>query len=139
MWHPWRAIRARSDITVRWADLDGRLGTWHNGTRTMTLNKRQGQAQGRVTATHELVHAERGHHGCQPDLVEAAVCREVARRHVPIYALADAVLFYGETNTAALAEELWCDEDTITTRLLYLHPAERGYLTQRLQAQDGTA
>lgn len=137
MWHPWRAIRARPDITVRWAELDGRLGTWHNDSRTMTLEKRQGQAQCRATATHELVHAERGHRGCQPGPVEDSVRREVARRHISIYALVDAVLFYGETNIAALADELWCPQDTVVTRLLHLHPAERGYLTQRLRAQDG--
>lgn len=139
MWHPWRAIRSRPEITVRWQPLDGRLGTWCLHTHTITMHPGQGQAQGRVTATHELVHAERGHRGCQPPAVEASVMREVSRRHITTRALVSAVLFYGETNLAALAEELWCDEETVRTRLDHLHPAERGYLTQRLAARDGAA
>lgn len=138
MWNPWRTIRARPDITVRWRRLDGRLGEWCERTRTMTLDPRQLQSERRVTATHEAIHAERGHDGCQTDSVELSVRKETARRCITIYALVDAILFYGETDLPALANELWCDLDTVQTRKDHLHPAERGYIRQRLEARDGS-
>lgn len=67
------------------------------------------------------------------------VRKEVARRLITVHALADAILFYGEVDLAALAEDLWCDEASVTLRKHHLHPAERGYLEQRLLARDGAA
>lgn len=99
----------------------------------------QGQAQRRVTATHEQIHCEWGHDGCQPDVVELAVKKETARRCIGIYDLASAVLFWDQRDLEALAEELWVDVETVTIRLTYLHPAERGYLERRLAARDGAA
>lgn len=139
VWHPWRALRERSEITVRWERMDGRLGSWCADTRTIRMHPGQGQAQRRVTATHEQIHAERGHRGCQPDAVELSVKKTTARRLVSIYDLVDAVLFYGEHNVSALAEELWVDVETVQIRLEHLHPAEAGYLSQRLAARDGAA
>lgn len=139
VWHPWRALRERSEITVRWERMDGRLGAWCADTNTIRMHPGQGQAQGRVTATHEQIHAERGHRGCQPDAVEVSVRKATARRCITLYSLADAVLFYGTDDLAALADELWVDVETVHTRLTHLHPAERGYLERRLAARDGAA
>lgn len=139
MWHPWRTLRSRPEITVRWHRMDGRLGAWDARSQTIWMHPDQGQAQGRVTATHEQVHAEWGHDGCQPPAVELQVMKETARRHVPIYDLVDAVLFWGESDYEALAQELWCDIQCVRIRLEHLHPAERGYLQQRLAARDGAA
>lgn len=139
VWHPWRALRHRPEITVEWRPLDGRLGCWDPATKTITMHPRQGQAQGRVTATHEQIHYEWGHDGCQPPAVELAVMKAVARRMIGIYPLVEAVLFYGEHDLAALAEELWCDRETVAVRLEHLHPSERGYLMRRLAAREGAA
>lgn len=105
----------------------------------MTLDPRQLQAERRCTATHELIHAERGHRGCQPPAVELSVRSECARRLIGINALVDAVLFYGEQNLPALADELWVDVETVTIRLNHLHPAERGYLDRRIAARGDAA
>jgi hypothetical protein len=137
VWHPWRTIRSRSDITVRWRRLDGRLGEWCEDTHTMTLDPRQLQRERRCTATHEAIHAERGDR-CGDPKTEARVRRETARRLISIRALGDAYLFWGD-DLASLAEELWVDEDVLRTRLDHLHPAERGYLQQRLAGRDGSA
>lgn len=139
VWHPWRALRERSEITVRWERMDGRLGAWCADTKTIRMHPGQGQAQGRVTATHEQIHAERGHRGCQPDAVELSVKKATARRCITLYALVDAVLFYGAEDLVALADELWVDIETVMIRLTHLHPAERGYLERRLAAKDGAA
>lgn len=136
VWHPWRAIRNRPDITVRWRQMDGRLGEWDERTRTMTLDPRQLQRERRVTATHEAIHAERRDRCGGDERVEWIVRRETARRLICIHALADAVLFYGEHDLAALAEELWVDEDTVEVRRQTLHPAERGYLRHRVALRD---
>lgn len=101
----------------------------------MTLDPRQLQAERRCTAMHELIHAERGHHGCQPGPVEMSVHKEAARRLISIHALVDALVFYGE-DWAAVAEECWVDEETLHTRREHLHPAERGYLLRRLAALE---
>lgn len=135
LWHPWRALRDREDVTVRWRRMPGRLGHWCADSRTVTFHPGQGQAQRRVTATHEQIHIEWGHDGCQPASIELAVRKETARRCIGIYALVNAVLFYGEHNLPALADELWVDVETVQTRLEYLHPAERGYIQQLLWTQ----
>jgi hypothetical protein len=139
LWHPWRALRHKPHVQVVWEPLDGRLGAWDARTSTIYMHPRQGQAQGRVTATHEQIHQEWGHDGCQPERVEVRVRKAAARRLISIYALVDAVLFWGDANLPALAEDLWVDVETVRVRLDHLHPAERGYLQQRLAARDGAA
>jgi hypothetical protein len=137
VWHPWRTIRSRSDITVRWHRLDDRLGEWCEETRTITLDPRQLQRERRCTATHEVIHAERGDR-CGDPKTEEHVRRETARRLIPIGALGDAYLFWGH-DLPALAEELWVDEDVLLTRLNTLHPSERGYLRRCVALREGTA
>lgn len=135
--HPWRALRNQPDITLRFEHEPGRRGSWCQRTRTIRMDPKQLQREARCTVLHEQVHAARGHDGCQEPAAELSVKREVARRLITIYALVDAVLFYGEHDLTALAEELWVDEETVLTRLLWLHPAERAYLERRLASRDG--
>lgn len=139
VWHPWRTLRHRPEITVRWERMPGRMGEWCQRTKTITLHPDQLQRERRTTATHETIHAERGHDGPCTGAVELSVKKEAARRLIGIYALAEAVLFYGQEDLPALAEELWTDEEHVAIRLQWLHPAERGYLEQRLAARDGAA
>lgn len=139
VWSPWRTLRSRPDITVRWERMDGRLGSWCADTKTIRMHPGQGQAQRRVTATHEQIHYEWGHDGCQPDAVELAVRKATARRLIHIRTLGDAVVFYGTTDLPGLADELWVDVETAQLRLEHLHPAERGYLERRIALRDGVA
>lgn len=83
VWHPWRALRSLLTVNLIWTDLfpAGVLGAT-DGTRIWMI-PRQLQAERRCTLTYELVHIERGHVGCQPPAIEAAVHAEVARRLIP--------------------------------------------------------
>jgi hypothetical protein len=138
VWHPWRTIRNRPDITVRWRRLDGRLREWCADIRTITPDPRQLQRERRCTATHEAIRAERGDR-CGDPKTELLVEKASARRLIGIYPLTEAVLFHGTTDLAAFAEELWVDEKTAQIRLEHLHPAERGYIERRLAAREGAA
>lgn len=133
VFHPWRAIRERADLVVRWERLDGLLGSWCERTRVMTLHPDMNQAERRCTATHELIHAERGDTECDP-----SVHQEAARRLITIEALGEALAFYGG-DMHQVAEELWVDEDTLAVRLRHLHPSERGCLRRRLSMKENTA
>lgn len=90
------------------------------------------QAERRSTILHECLHVERG-----PALStlaareELRVEKETARLLLPnIKDVADALAW--ARSTAEAADELWVDEQLLRCRLTYLHPAERGYLQQRL-------
>ena len=132
--HPWRLIRAMRHVEVRWEAEPGLVGSWCERTKTMRFDPGQNQAERRCTALHEWLHAQRGDTTC-----DWRTHRDAARLLVDLDALATALLAHGETNPEAVAEELWVDEDTLTTRLKYLHPSERGYLRRRLSMREATA
>lgn len=138
-WHPWRALHGMKHVVVDWVDdlPEGQLGDT-DGVSRIRLANGQLQVERRCSITHEMIHVERGHTGCCDEKAEARVRREAARRLIPLYALAAAVVFHGE-DWAAVAEELWVDDDTLQARLEHLHPAERGYLRRRLASRDGEA
>lgn len=125
-WHPWRALRQRTDVRQLWEHEPGLLGSWCERTREIRLHPDLSQAERRCTLTHELIHAERGDTSC-----DESVHREAARRLIKIGPLLSAVAFYGE-DWPAVAEELWVDEDTLRIRLASAHPSERGALSRCL-------
>lgn len=131
--HPWRALREQAGVSLRWERLPGALGWWCARTATITLHPDQGQAERRCTLTHELIHAERGDVDC-----DGQVHREAARRLIDVRALGEAIAFHG-ADLVHVADELWVDVDTLTTRLEHLHPAERGYLKARLERIEAGA
>lgn len=98
-WNPWRALRARRHLELRWAWFtDGTRGCIEDSDdgRIVTLSAGLDQVQRRATLAHELVHDERGllPHDC-PSAIrvkdEHAVRAEVARRLVPPTQLVDFV------------------------------------------------
>jgi len=132
-YHPWRALRDLTHISLLWRERlpNGDLGHCLHAHRLIILSRRQTQAERRCTIAHELVHLERG--PCAPSHVgreELVVEREAARRLISIEALAEAMAW--STDSAEVAEELWVDEPMLKARLDSLHPAERAYLRQRL-------
>lgn len=135
-WHPWRTIRGL-DVTVQWERRDGLLGTWDAGTRTMTFHPDQSQRQRRCTATHEIVHAERGHQGECNRRLERKVDEEAARRLIPLSALADALLWC--VDEWELAEDLWVDQATVRVRLDTLAVWEQQYVDARMALREGGA
>lgn len=99
----------------------------------MTSAEPSGQAERRCTATHELIHAERGDTTCDP-----SVHQEAARRLIDIKALGEALAFY-DGDLHQVADELWVDHETLAVRLNHLHPSERGYLRRRMSMREETA
>lgn len=135
MWHPWRALRDRLDLTLIWTDRlpNGVLGAT-DGTR-IWMTPRQLQAERRCTLTHELVHIEHGHRGCQPPAIEAQVRIEAARRLIPLGDLGLAAVW--ARSPEELADELWVDLDTLLTRLDTCTDREREALNSALALRDG--
>ena len=62
-WNPWRALRERDWVSLRWARLPaGTRGLWVSDgtTSTITIDARLGRVERNATLAHELVHDERG-------------------------------------------------------------------------------
>lgn len=95
-WNPWRALRERNHIELRWANLpDGVRGAWwrENGHAVIALAHRLRRRERNAVLAHELVHDER----CiayPPGIIakeEAIVDRIATRRLVPPDRLAELV------------------------------------------------
>lgn len=121
-YHPWRELRHLAHLTVEFRTLAVGVWGYTRGNR-ITLDQTMLQDERRCTLAHELEHYRRGHNGCQPPAVEAEVHQAVARRLIPFDQLFEALRW--ARNVHELADELWVDEDTVTTRLQHLHPSER--------------
>lgn len=103
----------------------------------MTFHPDQSQRQRRCTATHELVHAERGHQGACDRRLERKVDEEAARRLIPLDALAEALLWC--VDEWELAEDLWVDQATVRVRLDTLAVWEQQYVDARMALREGGA
>jgi hypothetical protein len=125
---PWRDVRQTwPEITVIELPMAGLLLGW---VRYPVIALREGTsaAQRRCTLAHELVHLERGIRDCGPWAAreEQAVHDEVARRLVPVAALAAAIRDAGGSqDRGALAALLDVDQDTLQARLRLVTAAER--------------
>lgn len=97
-----------------------------NGVDIIWMDKRLDQVERRCTLTHELIHIERKHTGCQSASVELEVCLETARRLIPIEALVSALRW--SNCPAELAEELWVTPDVLYDRVRVLTPDELALL-----------
>jgi citrate lyase beta subunit len=93
-----------------------------NGIDIIWMDKRLDQVERRCTLTHELIHVERKHTGCQLAAVELEVSMETARRLIPIADLANALQW--STRPYELADELWVTQNVLTDRLRGLAPEE---------------
>lgn len=93
-----------------------------NGVDIIWMDKRLDQVERRCTLTHELIHIERNHTGCQPASVELEVSMETARRLIPIDDLANALRWSNRPHE--LADELWVTHNVLTDRLRGLEPEE---------------
>ncbi|QSZ49371.1 hypothetical protein [Arthrobacter sp. D5-1] len=93
-----------------------------DGTSTIWLDKSLDQVERRCALTHELVHLERRHIGCQPLAVESEVCAETARRLVALDQLVRGLRW--SRSFAELADELWVTEDVLKDRFNNLAPED---------------
>lgn len=93
-----------------------------NGTNTIWLDKSLDQVERRCALTHELIHLERLHTGCQPPMVEASVCAETARRLIRLEHLVAGLRW--ARSFAELADELWVTEEVLRDRFDNLNDSE---------------
>ena len=91
--------------------------------RTLWMDSRRGQAEKRCTVLHELLHIERGDHGCQDPATERSIEQQTARLLIPIGMLLDALAW--SDHPTELADILWVDEATLRARIDGLTARER--------------
>ena len=126
MFHPWRSLRTLTHVVVVWARPHPAAPAATDGATVIWLDPRMTQAERRCALTHELVHLEHGHHGCQPPAVEHAVRAAAARHLITLEQLADALPW--SMSLDELADELWVTELVLLDRLAGLTRAEREHL-----------
>lgn len=129
-WNPWRALRDRPHIELRFALLDRHRGLWQRDDlgELIVLDARLSRRSRRCVLAHELVHAERGiGHGAASEATmafeEELVRREVARRLVPraaLQAYLTARLGLGDGVTAADVEEEFDVDPDVAVKALEL-------------------
>lgn len=123
LWHPWRALRRLENIVVDWARPHPALPAATDGVAVIWMDPRLTQVERRCVLTHELVHIEQGHRGCQPRAIERAVRAEAARRLITLEQLQHAMPW--ALSVGELADELWVTEMVLLDRLEGLTHAER--------------
>lgn len=134
-WNPWRALRERPHIELRFADLGSHRGLWQRDELgdIIVLDVALSRRSRRSVLAHELIHAERGiGHGTASAatmaLEEELTRREVARRLVPALALRAFIEAKidvdGRIASADVEEEFDVDPDVATKalELLRLRP-----------------
>ena len=138
MIHPWRRLRALVDWELRWHDptRDTRMGVTRHSARTISLRSDLDWAERRCTVLHEVLHAERGPVlDTWADQEEVRVRKQTARLLIPdVRAIGEALAWALSPEEAA--DELHVDVGVLRDRLRWLHPAERHYLTRRLEEID---
>lgn len=135
--HPWRALRAMTDVRLHWRDdmppaLRGATDGEH-----VWLRSGMSQVERRCVLAHELEHVRRGHTSCQPDSVESTVQSAAARYLLPDpHVVAEALVW--ARDMAEAADALWVTERVLRHRLdpRHLHPAERAIITARVAALE---
>lgn len=130
--HPWRVLRSLTHITLVWHD-GGHMGETDHEAGTISLRRGMTWAERRSTVIHECLHVLRGPTlDTLEDREELRVEKESARWLLPDIKVVGEALAWAHSREEA-ADELGVDERTLAIRLRYLHPAERGYLHERLE------
>lgn len=138
--NPWRRLRELVGWTLRRHDpaVDSRMGVTRFAAREISLRADLNWEERRCTILHECLHAERG------PVTNSLVAREElrVRRETALLLLPD-VLAIGEAfawahTVSEAAEELRVDVGVLLDRVGVLTPAERAYLTERLEDEWGT-
>jgi hypothetical protein len=130
--HPWRRLRELAHVRLLWHE-GGPPGWTDFEESTISLRRGLNQAERRSTVMHECLHVERGPVPMGlADREELRVEKESARLLLPdVKVIGEALAWARDLSEAA--DELWVDEQMLRVRLRYLHPAERGWLKQRLE------
>lgn len=92
------------------------------------MDPRMNQVERRCVLTHELVHIELGHRGCQPSAVERDVRAEAAYRLIRLEDLLSGSVW--ALGPSELADELWVTDMVLHDRLAGLTVGERAQLPE---------
>lgn len=115
-------MRALAHVRLSWVVMpDGAPGRT-NGVDIIWLDRGLDQVERRCAVTHELIHLERRHLGCQPPAVEADVCAETAKRLIHLDHLAKGLAW--ARSFSELADELWVTPEVLRDRFTNLTDAE---------------
>lgn len=128
MFHPWRRLRALSHVVVEWARPHPTAPGATDGRSRIWIDPHMTQVERRCVLTHELVHLEHGHRGCQPPAVERRVRAETARRLIADEDLHAAACW--ARSLEELADELWVIPLVAADRLEHLTARERTALAR---------
>jgi hypothetical protein len=125
MFHPWRELRKKPEITVNWTELNYTNGIT-DGHSTIWLDSRLLQVERRCVLAHEMIHIERGHTECQKTAAEIGVRVEAARRLIAMEDLLRCKRW--ARSVWELADELWVTPEVLADRIAYLTVAESAEL-----------
>ncbi len=131
MHHPWRDLREREHLTIEWGHLPPGLRGATAGD-TIWMESRLLQVERRCTLTHELVHIDFGHEGCQTEKEEERVRKVTAERLIRRDHLIHA--FRWALSLEEAADELWVTPEVLLDRLRFMHPSERLLVAGAVQA-----
>lgn len=126
---PWRTVADAAQLSVTTLRLPDGMAGATGGTGRSWLDDRLTATERRCVLMHELVHVEAGHHGHQPEAVEAWVREQTARRLIPLEALAPWRSWQG--TLWQLADELGVTHDVLADRLRTASAGEREVLRLR--------
>jgi len=122
--HPWRILRGREHLTLRFVDLPLHQNASIDTAGVVQIANDLDYAERRCALMHELIHDERGIPHEHDPAEELAVEREAARRLIPVDDLIDVARWALSTEEAAY--ELAVTEDMLLCRLASMtHPADR--------------
>lgn len=131
--HPWRDLRNRPHIIVEWSTLPPGLSGATDGQR-IYMHKRLKQAERRCTLTHELVHIDLGHEGCQPPAVERRVRYQTARR---LITLSHAIrTSQWTTDLYEATAELWVTPRVLCDYIQSLSEEEWAHIDRAVRAKE---
>lgn len=124
MIHPWRILRGRTHLTLRFVDLPLEQNATIDSTGLIRIANDLDYAERRCALMHELVHDERGIPHAHDPAEELAVEREAARRLIHVDDLIDVARWALCAEEAAY--ELAVTEDMLRCRLSSMtHPTDR--------------
>ena len=115
MFQPWGRLCNLAHIAIIWTRPHSHAPAATDGTSRIWLDPELNEIERRCALTHELIHIQHGHCGCQPPAIERLVRWEAARLLINFEHLAHHARW--AHSLPELAEELMVTEDVLIDRL----------------------
>lgn len=137
MIHPWRRLRALTEVTLEWHE-GGDMGFTDFDRKVISIRRGMTQAERRCTVMHEVLHWHRGPVTVgMADHEEVQVRKETARLLLPTVKLIGDAYEWACGDDEAAADDLWVDVHVLRDRMTWMtHPGERGYLARRFDERQ---